>query len=623
MSNKFWKINNFGKGFRSKKDVTVEEPGVAVSGSKNIQIIDDTKIGVRPGFSYLGGRSTDRYGIKDGGSWKTSTGDEYVLRSYSDGTNGIVEVYVGATWRNLTSAIATQGARFLNRGAGNLTGWWSSGQVMDLLLFVDGSDNIYMWSGGYATFASCTANTITLEGTETWAENRFLNADTYGTRTIRVLDDAGTWREATYTGGESTTALTGTTDLTGYTISAGQPILQKIITTTDKPASGVSNDFLGMYLNYLFVFDKQRNAIQMSKNTNYTDFTAPTSPRLAGEAAPFNLDETPTGCITQADGDAFYISTQNQWYQFTFSTSADQSKEEIVIKPLKTSPLEGATNELAITNMKNYTVYTSGEPTIDNLGRVENIDTPQSVALSDDIKGFMDTAGATTSSNAYYKNNFYTSIREDSGDNANNRILIRNLRLGVWETPWTIPASVIFEYAGDLYAHDPSTKNTYKLLDSNYSDSYVSEVIQAPISAKWYSSHYDFDFPHNEKKFNICWIDGYIRANTEIDILLSYDFGKDTVKRTLKGTDDNVVIVQTGGGLGYYSLGNRSLGGRGETLSETGLRRFRGFFTVPERPFYEMQISFQSEGVGYRWEIVSYGQNIQVIEGQQNQLKIF
>lgn len=622
MSEKFWKISSFGRGFKSKRDVTVEEPGVAVAGSQNVQIIDDTKIGVRPGFSYLGARSSNRYGIIDGGSWKTSTATELPIRSYSDGTNGVVEVYIGSTWRNMTSALAVQGAKFLNRGAGVLTGWWSTTEVQDLLLFVDGSDDIFMWSGGTATFASATATTITLQGTATWAENRFLTTNTYGTRTIRVLDDGGTWREATYTGGEGTTTLTGTTDLTGFTISAGQPILQKIITNSNAPASGLSNDFLGVYLNYLFVFDKERNTIQMSQNTNYTTYTAPTVPRVVGEAASFNLDETPKGCITQADGDAFYISTKNQWYQFVFNSSSTQAAEEIIIRPLKTSPLEGATNELAITNMKNFTVYTSGEPTIDNLGRVENIDTPQSVALSDDIKGLMDTAGVTTSSNAYYKNNFYTTLREESADTANNRILTRNLRLGVWEAPWTIPASLLFEYNGDFYAHDPSTLNTYLLFDTNYADNYVSATNQAPIAAKWYSSHYDYGEPFNEKKFNLCWIDGYIRANTNLDIIFSYDFGKKTLKRTLHGTDDNVVLVQTGGGLGYYSLGNRSLGGTGQTLTATGLRRFRGFFPVPERPFYELQISLQSEQAGARWEVCSLGLNISIIPSINNLLKI-
>lgn len=700
----FWVLNDFSKGFRDKVDVVAEEPGVAVTGSQNIQLVDNTKIGNRPGFSYLGARTTDRYGIIDGGSWKTNTADELALRSYSNGTNGIVQVYSGGAWETLIDTLATQGAKFLNKGAGVLQGWWSTTEVLDLLLFVDGSDSIFMWSGGETTIASThtgttstitattiafvnsdpdtitdsgngfvaagfvagdtiivsgsTSNdgtytiatvaagtltltsgavltpegagdsvtitaqghTLTKEGSTTWAEERFLTA---GTRQVRIKDDSGTWRTFAYTGGEGTTTLTGVTpDPGGFTISAGNLVFQAVRETQNKPADGLSNDFMGLYLNYLFVFDKQRNTVQMSKNTDYTDFSSPSSPRIAGEAASFVLDEMPTAAITQPDGDAFYISTKNQWYQFVFDNSSDLTKEEVLITPLKTSALEGAAYELAVTNMKNYTVYTSGEPTIDNLGRVENIDTPQSVPLSDPIKNYVDNAGFTTSSSAYYKNNFYISLRDSSGDSSNNRILIRNLRLGSWETPWTIPASVVFEYGGSLYAHDSATLNTYALLDSNFADNYVSSTNQAPIASRWYSSHYDFGAPFNQKEFTVFWIDGYIRANTELKIYFTYDFGQDTKTYTLSGLQDKVVIVETGGGLGYYSLGQRSLGGRGETLSESGLRRFRGFIPVPHRPFYELQVSFQSEGAGYRWEVVRYGLNVAVIKAENNNIKI-
>ena len=618
----FYKVDDFSKGFRAKTDVVVEEPGVAVDGSQNIHVVDNTKIGNRPGFSYLGARSTNTNGIGGGGSWKTSTATELPLRSYHDGSNGFLEYYstVSSAWEVIIGTLSSGDARFLNSGSGVLLGWWDSTEVEDLLLFVTGDANIHMWSGGVTTYASATSTTLTKQGTNTWAEDRYLTA---GTRQVRIKDDSDVWQTFTYTGGEGTTTLTGVTpDPTAQSLTAGALAVQAARSTANTPAAAIDNDFIGLYQNYLFTFDKVSKSIEMSSNTDYTSFASPTSPRLPGEPSDFTLDELPTAVITQPDGDALYISTKNQWYQFVFTVSDDNSKEAITIKPLKSSPLEGATNELAVTNMKNYTVYTSGEPTIDNLGRVENIDTPQSVPLSDPIKNYVDVAGFTTSASAYYKNDFYISLRESSTDNANNRILIRNLRLGSWEAPWTIPSSVIFEYNGDLYAHDPSTTNTYKLLDTNYSDNYVSEAVQAPISAKWFSSHHNYGYPYNLKKFNMFWIDGYIRANTELDILFTYDFSKETKKYTLKGLDSGVVIVELGGGLGYFSLGSRNLGGAGQTLAATGLRRFRGFIPVPERPFYELQVSFQSNGAGERWEVAGYGMNINAIKAQDNTLKI-
>jgi hypothetical protein len=409
--------------------------------------------------------------------------------------------------------------------------------------------------------------------------------------------------------------------LSGFTFTAGNPILQTLRVTTNKPAAGLDNDFVSTYLNYVFYFDEQNRNVYMSKNTDYTDFTSPASPRVPGEAASFTLDQPPTASITQPDGNTLYVSTRDQWYQFKFTPSADLTKEVIDILPFKTSPLEGATNSLAVTGAKNNIVLVSGEPTIDSLGNVENFTTPQTTPLSDPIKNYMDSAGTSTATIGYYKNNFYNGLKESASNGANNRILVRNLAVGAWETPWTIPSSVIFEYGGYLYAHDPGTTNTYKLLDG-YSDGATSLVAGAPIVAKWFSSHENYGLPFNQKKFNIMWIDGYIRANTTLDVYISYDFGSEVKSFSLSGTQDDVVLSSVGGGLGFYNLGMRNLGGRSETLSSSGLKRFRGFITIPERPFYEMQTSFQSNGVDYRWELVEYGFNVSRSIGTNSNLKI-
>ena len=84
-------------------------------------------------------------------------------------------------------------------------------------MFVDGSTNVYKWNGATTTFASCTSNTITKQGTDTWAESGF-----YTTSDKKIMLGG---IEYTYTGGEVTTTLTGVTpDPTGVTIPVGSLI---------------------------------------------------------------------------------------------------------------------------------------------------------------------------------------------------------------------------------------------------------------------------------------------------------------------------------------------------------------------------------------------------------------
>ena len=580
--------NNFKAGYKDKDDVTKEMPGTAVSGSQNV--ICGEKLSVRNGYTLLGVANTTATGIKGGGNWKTHSGTQIPWRSYDDE----LEYYYSGSWYRLANSLTSAVVR------GDT--WWDTAESQDLMLFVNGDANMYEWSGGITTYTSSTANTITKEGTTTWAEDRFLTA---GARyvTINGID-------YNYTGGEDTTTLTGVTpDPTGAGHTAGDVVVQKLITNIDTPASGFHNDFIKVLNNQVYVFDKTSREVYISSNSNYTDYTF-RSPRLPGEGALVTLDEPPTAAYPLKDKMA--ISTENYWYIVTFQLSADNTSEYMNIERLMSSPLSGAAFDLAAAPMKNLIINVSSEPTIDTLGNIENIITPQSTNLSDPIKNTMDSYTFTSTCSLYHKNNLYIAC---SNTGVNNRILIYNLAEDRWEAPQLLTAGILFEYNGNLYMHSSYVPETYKLLDG-YTDN------NTPITAKWFSPHQNYGLPFNQKRFDTMWIEGYIRPGTNLKIILTYDFGAETKIYELKGTNTNVVFESSGGGLGYYSLGNRNLGGRGETLSASGLRRFRGFIAIPERAFYELQTSFQSAGLDYRWEILSYGFNISSIESQDNTKKI-
>jgi len=596
-------------GFRDKRDVVKEARGVAVAGSQNCIIIDGEKIGVRPGFEYVGGRSTDRYGIQGGGSWKNSTGVQTMWRSYFNGTNGIIEILFNDTWETLSDTMAN--------GKFRADTFWDTTEVIDLLILVEGTSSIHAWSGGTATFASATSTTLTLQGSTTWLESRwFAN----GTRGGRIKDDAGTWHTFTYTGGEGTDTLTGVSiDISALTITAGNPIFQSIRTTADKPSSSAKNDFVINYLNHMVYFSETNRVVLGSVLNDYDNFTAFSTPRLPAESFSFTLDEVPTGAAKAPTGKSLYTETENYYYAITFSDSADLTTQTVLVDPTY-SPKGGASNNLAIGNIKNYITQVTQEPTFDLLGNVINTEGTRNTSISDDIKNYMDVAEVDEAANGYFKNSVYLSLKSSSDFGSNNNILKRDIQNGFWETPWTIPSLLTFEHEGDLYAHDPSLKNTFKLLQG-YSDGKNGTIEGAPISAKWFSSWDNFGLPFNEKEFDIMWVDGYITPNTTIYFYINYDFGVETQQFEMLGTNEDVIFTASGGGIGFYSLGNRSLGGRGETISETGLRRFRGFVTIPARAFYEMQWSVQSNGVNHRWELVEIGFNVRKINAQANNLK--
>lgn len=600
---KFTTIEDFSAGYKNKRDITKETPGTAVFGSQNIITIDGEKIGNRPGYTEFGGSSQGQYPILGGGNWKTHTGVQYPLRSYDNGSSVQLEVYLGTVEGNAKNVWHTIGTGF-NSASLRFATFWDTTEVQDLLLLVDGGSDIDMWSGGVTTFASATSNTITKEGTSTWAESRFL---ANGTRQVTI--DGTTY---TYTGGETTTTLTGVTpDPTVAGHAVGETVTQTIRTTANTPASGFGNDFIKVLNNQLYVFDKERRDVYKSAVDDYTDYTF-SSPRTVGEGALLTLDETPTSA--EVFQETMLVTTTNYIYRIALQLSNDLQNESVLVDVLKTSSLEGTAFDLGITKMKNFVVSVSNEPTIDNIGNIENIDTPQNVNLSDPIKKDMDRYGVDKVIASYFKNDFYVGVKNKSTDGANNRLLKRNLSSGSWETPWTMPAGILFEYEGDLYMHSSVEAVTYKLFDG-YSDA------DTPITSKWYSPFLSFGHRHKQKVFDKIWVDGYIQADTDIDVYVSYDYGAETIKNTISGTDDDILIKSGGGGLGTYSLGTHALGATGATTSGN-LKRFRGFINVMPRPFYEMQISFQSNGKNIQWELVAYGMNVRLLDSQNNNLNI-
>jgi len=404
--NKFINVGTFSPGFRDKRDITKEKPGTGISGSQNVLTVDGEKIGIRPGYSLFGAANSAATGIKGGGNWKTHDGTEIPWRSYDDELEIYQSLESTAAWSRLVNGL-TVGTPV--RGVTV----WDTTEAQDLMIFVYGDATLNMWSGGMALLLSTTTNTITKTGTTTWEEERFLTA---GTRKVTIN---GT--DYTYTGGESTTTLTGVTP-DPSSEAANSLMLQTVRVSSNTPGSATDNDFVTVLNNQLYVFDKQRRDVYISANNDYTDYTF-SSPRLPGEGALLTLDEPPTAAY--ALDDQMAISTQNYWYLVNFKVSDDNTKEFVTVKRLKSSPLSGAGFDLAVAPANNLVVYASTEPTIDQLGNIENVNTPQSSNLSDTIKNTMNDLSFTSASIQYHKNNLYIGCNNNA--NQNNRILVYNL----------------------------------------------------------------------------------------------------------------------------------------------------------------------------------------------------
>lgn len=580
MSDSYTLVTKY-RGYINKADVTNVSPEYLVAPSQNVLINDGEKVAIRGGYSLVGTADTTLTPVISSFDWKTNTGTEINLKKYDT----TLAYYYNSTWSildtaNLFSATAT--LRFAT--------WWDASEAKDLLLIIDGTSNMYMWSGGITTFASATTNTITKEGTNTWAQDRFLLA---GTRSVTIGSTT-----YTYTGGESTTTLTGVSPdptLGGHAV--GATVIQSIRTTTNTPGSGVSNDLMIVSRNQVYIADYSLRDVYVSKNSSYIDYTF-SSPRLPGEGALLTLDSPPVGFALQEE-DVYVSSSANDWYKTSFTLSSDLTKEKLEIKKLKSGTGQGAYSQTAIAQAKNHVIFFSNEKVIDSLGRIENINTPQSLPLSDPIKSelldYTLTGGVTS---IYFRNQTWFNFITES------KQLIYDHERGYWMPPQTFPISTFAIINGDLCGHSNATPDTYKLLDGTSDNGFA-------IDASAWFAYRNYGERAITKNFDEWYTEGYISSNTTLTMTQKYDYQGHTQITTndIEGDDDDILFGVGGdSSLGQNPLGSEPLGSTSEDQDE--LTKFRVIHNGAKEDFYEIQVGYSTNDIDQRWELLASGPNI-------------
>jgi len=601
MAHEYKLIYEYG-GYISKKDVTNALPETGsyknpnyvsniqlsylIAGSQNVMFNDGEKVATRAGYVLDGPAGSTNLPTVGSYDWNTSGNAERNLRVIRGSGGKLQYRYVDSS--------GTVTYRDLMTGLGSNTNlsfaeWWSSTDAIDELIFVNGTPNLYMWSGAIATFASATTNTITRQGTNTWAQDRFLQA---GTRTVVI--DGITY---TYTGGETTSTLTGVTpDPTAGGISAGDVVHQGIRTTANVPGAGVNNRLVMVFRNQLWVSDATQRVTYVSKNTDYTNFGL-TSPRAPGDPALLTFDTTPNAYIVQNE-DIYISGGYKDWYKADLTLSQDLASEMVVITKLKASPRGAAQSQDLVCSAKNSVMYVSQEPTFEDLSNVESIITPTTLPISDPIKTDFDGYNFTNGHAKYWKNRTYIALP------AENKVLIWDHMKGFWHPPQILPVSRLAIIGGLLYGHSSQTDESYQLFTGTNDNG-------QPVNAVASFAYRNYGKRMRKKRFDEWATEGYISTNTTLNLTLNYDFGGATSVQSyaISGADESILFTSVDdNSFGKQSFGKQPLGSSVVGLS--AVSKFRVIQGMPQQDFYEINAVYSSQGTDQQWQVLSHGGNV-------------
>lgn len=591
--------NEFRLIYRNSEDITALPPGVLIVGSKNVLHNNSNRIQIRQGYALDGATSSVAAAILSSYDFNTFSGQEQHLRAgflTSAGNDGLLQYrFVNSAghvfWTNLMLDLDNTLFRFTN--------YWDTAELKICTLFVNDSPNIYKWNGAVTTLASATSNTITKSGAGTWAQAGF-NQTAEKTIIINGVT-------ATYSGGETTTTLTGVSVDFSAT-AGGTAVAQAVVTTANSSMTTIpaafNNYTIGTKNNAVYVGASDDVRVFQSKVNDYTDYSQ-SSPRLVGDGNVYYLDDIPAAIVIQED--MVYISAgNNYWYTLTSTLSSDLQNENITVTPLKTTARQGALSQEAVSHRKNDIIMITREPTMDTLGRVDNVlGTPQTLNISNAIKNDFDSYDFTDSSIFYFRYYIYIAIPKEG------IVRIFNLAQNAWEAPQNIPISRFYIVEGELYGHGYNSSESYKLF-VGYADRVYSGFAGYPIDAIASFSYEQYGSRTALKRANSLYVEGYISPNTTLQCTITYELDGCASTQTFNvvGSDGQIVCIPTEfGSLGKESFGKSKLGGAGSS-SLTGLPpKFRGEKTFPNKNFFECSISFEVLGVDNRFELLAFGLN--------------
>lgn len=586
-----FKVQSHFIGYITKPDETnvpttdsLGQIGIAlIKGSQNVLINDAEKVAPRLGYELDGDADPTIAGIESSFDWLTSTNSERNLRA---GNGKLQYRFVDSdediSYIDLMTGLPSTEMQF--------TTWWDTNENIDLLLFVDGRDKIHKWSGAVTTLASVTVNSITKQGSTTFAQERFF---TLADKQIVINGIV-----YTYTGGETSDTLTGVTPdptLGGHAV--GSVIQQQVVSYSNEPVAGFNNDSIRNLNNNVSILSKTSREVYTSKNTDFTDFSF-SSPRLSGEGHLLTLDNYGVGF--EVDEEALYIGAgKDDWYKVEYEQVAVGSTlaETVKAKKLKTGSGQGPQSQNLITKIKNSIAFISNEPTLDTLGRIENINTPQSRPLSDPIKPDFNSEDFDGGDMKYFRNQLFITAP------ASSKMYILDFDKGFWQPPQIGPFGKLAIIDGELYSHSPNTPETYKIFvgtDDN-GNNYKSVARFA---------YRNFGSRKKLKAFDEWYVEGNISENTQLTQRLYFDFrGSTSIReKIIDGANEEIIFVPAmGAGLGDNSQGDVSLSG--ESTSDSNLPKFRVITEWDRDDFFEVSDEYETDGIDQQWAILATGPN--------------
>lgn len=613
----------FISGYQDKLQQDEVPQGAAIAGSSNFILDDDGKWTTRPGTQYLGTpvdpdelsggcTSAARLRLRDGEEIPVVAANDFTRYLNPDQNRDPLFPTVPGTpdWVLFQTGFTVPsqfGFAQYDRSSDNL----------NKLIFCNGWEDYRIWSGAVDRLASWTINTITTVSSSGLATELFTPAGSI------IVSNSHQQVTFTYTGVAGSTftgVIPAPTDGfgPGDPFVGGEGIAQLPIQYPSAPKGNVllcTNNARVLVANTLNTTTNKLGGGQVygSKVDDPTDFTF-ASPRDPGDGFIVSYGQgggTITGMSQKENLNYIFKPETIQLLSFT-----NDGEDFVIQQPLssydeRTSADDGAVGPLGVFRGDNTITFVSPTNVINTVNRVQNIDYPQTLPISDPIK---DTVDAVTfddqTAGIGYRGRLFISCKSLSTATVNDLILVYNLRYRCWEAPiLNLGIGAWFVYKTNLYGCLSFSPDVVQMEVGTH-DFASLEELGIPINSQLTLRRNNYGSKSDLKVFDQYYIEGMMDEAGQAIFQLEYNEGTLIREGTLVGTETGFFFnPDSGGGFGTAPFGVKTFGPEQVPGWDVNARKFRLVLTTAEFPFYNLCLRIKTSSY---FKLLSHGPNVRI-----------
>lgn len=479
------------------------------------------------------------------------------------------------------------------------------------LFMVDGSTDMYQWTGAIAVVASYdgVGHVITLDVADSARSQGFDDAS--GTnQNIRIihLDVDGnetTHEDAVYSNDPSSTTISLTGALSGAVPAAGDLVIALPVVWADQVNSTFALDAVYSYKNHVIVANYDSVNVYWSNIETYAlatglDFTQPSAgSRTAITAIYLRLDGNFKAMIARQD--VLWVSDTDDWYKVTKSVEQNAYDLWVDVEKFETGERKGAL-PMAVAKYKGDIIYMAQDNTLQRVTTVAILGTDEIQQLSDVVEALLQRLNTEDVRLYYIERAIYIICPQES------TMIILDMIEGYYQPPQILPINCMSIIEGVKYGHSNVQAETFTLF-SGRND--LGTPIESVIAFGYYSgivrqhSHvFSNDFQY--KQHTVFGVSGRLTTSTNVSI--DHFFEEDGAKATINtGIDGSVVKtygVDDDVSWATHPYAERSWGGA--DMDATELRRVMVFDKMSGISYFDYRPIFTISGDENEFHLLGY-----------------